>query len=181
MIIFDTETTDLVKPSLGNLDNQPKIIELYAMKVDDETLEKTDELEELINPREQITDEIAGITGITNDMVVDKPPFVKVAKSIAEFWLGEKADCGHNIAFDLSMLRVELTRLGLEYSFPWAMTHFCTVELSEHYLGRRLKLIDLHEHLLGERFESAHRARADVEATHRVLKEIKRRGDLPQF
>ena len=38
MIIFDTETTDLVKPGLVPLEDQPHIIEFAGIKLDDFTL-----------------------------------------------------------------------------------------------------------------------------------------------
>ena len=43
----------------------------------------------------------------------------------------------------------------------------CTVELTEHKKGYRLKLSDLHEHLFGEDFKEAHDARADADALAR--------------
>jgi DNA polymerase-3 subunit alpha len=181
MIIFDTETTGFAKSLDSPLHTQPKIIELYAMKVDDETLEMTGELDLLIDPKEPISEEITKITSITDEMVKGKGAFASHAKAIASFWLGEIAACGHNITFDCDMVEIELKRLGLINKFPWTPNRVCTVELTEHYEGRRLKLIDLHTLLLGTGFESAHRARADVEATHRCLIEIKRRGDLPAF
>lgn len=181
MIIFDTETTNLVLPKVADLKNQPEIIDLFALKVDDETLEIQDELEMLIRPQKSISEEITNITGITNEMVADAPTFPRVAKQVAEFWFGQKTHVGHNISFDHDMLIIEFTRLGLQYKFPWPMNAVCTVELTEHYEGRRMKLIDLHKYLLGEGFEGAHRARSDVEATWRCLKAIKERGDLPAF
>lgn len=181
MIIFDTETTGLTKSLDSPLHTQPKIIEIYAMKVDDETLEKTGELDLLIDPKEPISEEITKITSITDEMVRGKRSFATHAKAIAEFWLGETVSCGHNITFDCDMLEIELKRLGLVNKFPWTPVRVDTVEMTEHYEGRRLKLIDLHTLLLGKGFESAHRARADVEATHRCLIEVKRRGDLPAF
>lgn len=179
MIIFDTETTGLTKSLESPLHVQPKIIELYAMKVDDDTLEQTAEIDLLIDPKEAITEEITKITSITDDMVRGKGAFASHAKSLAEFWLGERVVCGHNVTFDCDMLEIELKRLGLINKFPWTPLRIDTVEMTEHYEGRRLKLIDLHTLLLSKGFESAHRARADVEATHRCLIEIKRRGDLP--
>lgn len=181
MILFDTETTGLIKSVESPEPTQPKIIELFALKVDNETFDIIDELDLLIDPKEAITEEITGITGITNEMVRGKGPFSAHAKNIANFWLGDICSCGHNLSFDMDMLEVELKRMGLVNKFPWPMNRVCTVEATEHYEGRRLKLIDLHKYLFGEGFESAHRARADVEATHRCAVEILKRGDFPIF
>jgi len=181
MIIFDTETTGLVMPSDVPLNSQPKIIELYALKVDDDTLEPITSIDLLIDPQEQVTDEITRITGITNDMVRGKGSFASHFKSIQSFWFGDRVTVGHNVNFDKDMLELDLRRLGKVTTFPWPLGWLCTVELTEHYKGRRMKLIDLHEYLFGERFDSAHRAKSDVEATHRCLVEIKKRGDLPEL
>jgi hypothetical protein len=40
----------------------------------------------------------------------------------------------------------------------------------------RLTLSNLHEHLFGEKFKDAHRARSDVMALVRVARELRRRG-----
>lgn len=181
MIIFDTETTDLVKAADVPVEKQPKIIELFALKVDDMTLEIIDEIDLLIDPEQPITEEITKITSITDDMVRGKGSFIRHRKTISEFWLGERWTCGHNVRFDIDMLIVELKRCGMAFRFPWTPGQLCTVELSEHMEGRRLKLIDLHEKLTGERFDSAHRAKADVMATYRCLLELNNLGDVPKL
>lgn len=181
MIIFDTETTNLVKAVDVPDHNQPKIIELFALKVNDDTLEEEDVLSLLIDPMEPITEEITGITGITDEMVKGKGSFSVHYPSIANFWLGQRTHTGHNLTFDTDMLYFELRRLGKELRFPWPINGICTVEISEHLEGRRLKLIDLHRKLLGEGFESSHRAEADVRATHRCLVKLKETDDLPNL
>lgn len=181
MIIFDTETTNLVRAVDTPLDKQPKIIELFALKVCDKTLEPVGELGLLIDPQEPISAEITKITSITDDMVRGKGSFTSHARSIAEFWLGEKWSCGHNIRFDVDMLLVELKRMGVEFKFPWTINQLCTVEASEHYEGRRLKLIDLHKRLTGKDFDGAHRAKADVMATYTCVVEMNKLGDIPEL
>lgn len=178
MIIYDTETTGLIISRDAPLDRQPKIIELFALKVDDVSLEIQEELELLIDPGEAITDEIRGITGIDDSMVRGQGQFPMHAYAISEFWLGQRWSCGHNLTFDASMLSVELRRIGAQEKFPWTPRGLCTVEASEHYEGRRMKLIDLHTYLLGEGFEKAHRARNDVMATYRCVVEMAKRGDI---
>lgn len=177
-IIFDTETTGLISSVDAPLHTQPKIIELFALKVDDESLEIQGELDILIDPNEALSEEIVRITGIDDSMVRGKGEFASHYQSIANFWFGQRVACGHNITFDCDMMEVEVRRLGKVTRFPWAMNRVCTVEASEHYEGRRLKLIDLHMYLFGEGFPQAHRARNDVMATYRCAKELARRGDL---
>lgn len=181
MIIFDTETTNLTKSVSASLDKQPKIIEYYGLKANDETFEIEGELHCLIHPGEQISDEIEGITKITNSMLKGQPKFPAFYSGLCDFHLGQKVLVGHNISFDVDMLKFELQRIGREFKFPWPFKHVCTVELSEHYEGRRLKLIDLHERLTGEKFDNAHRAKADVMATYACVKEMRKLGDWPEL
>lgn len=44
-IVFDTETTGLLKPESAPLSEQPQIIEFAGIKVDFDTLEEIDRLE----------------------------------------------------------------------------------------------------------------------------------------
>ena len=176
-IIFDTETTGYVNSTQAPLNIQPKIIELFALKVDD-NFEILDELEILIDPREKLTDEIVKVTGLKDEDLIGKGEFVVHYPKIRDFWFACRSATGHNITFDCDMLEIELKRLGQVTRFPWTPNRICTVEASEHYLGRRLKLIDLHMFLFGVGFEQAHRARNDVMATYRCAKEMERRGDL---
>lgn len=178
MIVFDTETTGFTSSTEAPLKNQPKIIELFALKLDDNTLEETGSISLLINPGESLSEEIVKVTGITDDMLKGQPSFAAFLPKIQEFWLGERWAVGHNVTFDLDMIEIELRRLGMQFRFPWTPRRLCTVEASEHYHGRRLKLIDLHTHLFGKGFESAHRAENDVRATVDCLREMHRRGDI---
>lgn len=178
MIIFDTETTDLMKsPELPD-SVQPRIIELYALKLDDNTLDVVGEFDQLMDPGFTISEDIQRITRITPDMLVGKRGFAAHLPELQELWLGERFTVGHNVMFDLDMLYSEVKRQGKVARFPWSPQAICTVEATEHLQGRRLNLTDLHKHLFGEPFESAHRAKADVEATCRCLKELIKRGEL---
>lgn len=177
-IIFDTETTGFINSADAPLHVQPKIIELFALKVCDKTFEIEGELEFLADPKEPLSEDIVRVTGLTDADVKGQGGFEAHFQATQEFWLGQTTAIGHNITFDCDMIEVEARRIGKVNRFPWTPNRLCTVELSEHYFGRRLKLIDLHMYLLGEGFEQAHRARNDVMATYRCAKEMIRRGDL---
>lgn len=177
-IVFDTETTGFITSPEAPLNTQPKIIELFALKFDERTLEVQGELELLIDPKQSLEEEIIKVTGLTDTDVKGKGEFSSHYPAIRDFWFGQKFSCGHNVTFDCDMLEVEARRLGMVTRFPWSPNRVCTVEASEHYLGRRLKLIDLHTYLFGEGFEQAHRARNDVMATFRCIKEMHKRGDI---
>ena len=173
-VIFDTETTGLIKPDVIHLKEQPRIIELYCMKIlhkSDGTLEVLDELETLFSIPEQLPTIITKITGITEAMLDGQPTFAQKFNEIAEFHIGIKRWIAHNLAFDSCMMANEVSRLGKVLHFPFPPDHFCTVQKTLHIEQRRMTLASLYKELFGTGF-IAHRAKNDVEALFRCYKEI---------
>ena len=148
MIVFDLETTGLPKAEGSDLEQQPQIIELGAIKLDDD-LNEVDRIEK---------------------------PFVEHFPEVCEFFLGEREMCAHNLAFDRKILRFELERLDKMTKFPWPPKHICTVEIGQSVWGKRRKLVDLYEEITGEVHKGAHRATADVEALIEVFKWFRKEG-----
>lgn len=171
MIVFDTETTGLVKSVDLPSENQPRIIELYAQRLNRD-MEAIGHLHLMINPQEPLTDEIIRITGITENDLAGTVPFPMHVRALQRFWLGAEVVIGHNVTFDLDMLFTEMRRVGFERKFPWTPLQLCTVEATENIHGRRLSLSDLHETLFEEKFDNAHRAESDVLATVRCLRRL---------
>ena len=180
-LIFDTETTDLLKPGLADLSIQPRMIEFYGVLADLDTGEELGELELLINPGHKLSDVTVRITSITDALLEDAPAFGAVAPEILAFI--ERADglIAHNLSFDVGMLLVEFERIGrleeLQAILKWR-SQTCTVEATEFLTGYRQKLGDLHEYLFGERFADAHRARSDTRALLRCAGELRKRDLL---
>lgn len=173
MIIFDTETTGLLKQDILDLDQQPCIIEFAGIKLDDETLKEKSRINFLINPQQKIPEKITEITGLRSDDFIDQKPFSYHFENLCDFFLGEKYLIAHNIGFDVGMLRVELERVGMLTKFPFPPVQICTVNSTKQIKGYRLNLTTLHQHLFNEPFPEAHRAMKDVEAlTKCVLKLI---------
>jgi DNA polymerase III epsilon subunit-like protein len=173
MIIFDTETTGLITNIAAPLRLQPHIIELFALKVN-ENGDELDCWDCIFRPPIKLADieqgdKIKSITRLTDEMLVGAPKIAEVMDELSEFFVGERVVVGHNVAYDVSMLVLELRRLDREHRFPFPMKQICTVEATHHLKGRRLKLAELHELLFGETFEDAHSAEADVRATARCL------------
>jgi DNA polymerase III alpha subunit (gram-positive type) len=182
-IIFDTETTGLFKSRDLPLDVCPKIIELYAMKVD-ENLNKIDELDLLIDPEEKLTQEIMDITKISQAMVNGKGSIHVHWPTIEKFMFADDIVgwLGHNVTFDADMIYIEHRRafnkfinarsgdpLGKakpDYRTPKL---WCSVEWCEIEYGRRQNLSDLYVKIFGQNFPEAHRARNDVEALQKIL------------
>lgn len=187
--VFDTETSGLVHNRSLSLDLQPEVIEFYGVTVDLDKLVKAKkpprpiaELETLIKPRTPLSEvktggkrTITDITGIDDSMLSDAPPFSGVADRIISFLEGSPVAVAQNASFDRDMIDIEAERLDRVVKWP---PMICTVEQSLWYIGRRLNLGELHEHLLGMKFPGAHRARADVEALVRCCVEMRRRCDL---
>lgn len=192
-IVYDTETTGLIKPKLVDIFLQPQIIEYYAMKVvhrSDGVLEKVDEFETYLKPDEPFNEAIiTKITGITNNMVKDAPSFYDIHEKLLTFHAGAHRKVAHNAAFDVAMVKNEVLRLHAhgklteEQALEW-ITNFdaskplCTVNKTMFFQQRRLTLTNLHQELFGVPFEGAHRARGDVEALFRCYAELVKRGHI---
>ena len=177
-LIFDTETTDLVKNSVVGLDQQPHIIEFYGEIVDLATAEVIDELEFLCHPGFEIAPITTKITGITPEKLKGQPPFSKFEGQVRAIIHSAEAVIAHNLSYDYALVMAELARCGTEGSIKWPIKRICTVEQTEWFSGYRLNLNALHEHLFGEAFTGAHRARTDVKALTRCCVELFKRGDI---
>lgn len=173
MIFTDTETTGLIQPKAISLDLQPEIVEVAAIKTDDE-LNEIARLEFMCKPSKPISDEVSRINGITNAMLEDKKPFVAHFKELSEFFLGEVKLVAHNAAYDVGMISLELQRLKMECKFPWPMIHECTVQIAAEVGGHKSKSLgNLHQHYFGEPIKGAHRAMNDVEAMIKIYREMR--------
>ena len=172
MIVFDVETTGLLKPSIVDLNYQPQIIEFAAVKLDDNTLEQKDSISFLVNPKCKIPEHITRLTGITTDMTVDAMTFDYHFSSLVNFFLGEKHTVAHNIAFDLGVLNVELKRIGKDTKFPYPPVQICTVNQTFNFKQYKLNLGALYSHLFGDGFKEAHRASDDVAALAKCVRRL---------
>lgn len=172
-LVFDTETTGLIKNRTLKLDRQPEIIEWFSCLTDLKTGRQSRTCEFLVKPSQPISAEITKITGITNAMVENMHPMKVVGQRfIAEV---HKADVviGHNVRFDMDMLEIEAERYGWKIKWPRTI---CTIEETIHMKGYRLNLSALHELLFGEAFKGAHRAAEDVKALIRCCVQLHKQG-----
>lgn len=169
-LVYDTETTGLLKPEVSDLDQQPKIIEFAVAEID-EAYNIVGEYSWLINPGEEITPTITKITGLTNDDLFGKPSFIEVLPEIEEVFMGIDRLMAHNLPFDMGMLTNELRRLGRQYAFPYPPNQVCTVQLANEMIyGRRAKLTELYELTMGKPLAQTHRALDDVRALVEVIR-----------
>ncbi len=115
----------------------------------------------LVNPRREIPIYISALTGITNDMVEQAPPFEDVAADVYHMLHG-KIFVAHNVNFDYSFVRYHLAQAGYELN----CNKLCTVRLgrkilpghASYSLGRLCKTLGIDN-------EARHRAMGDAEAT----------------
>lgn len=169
--MLDSETTGLLLPSVASADEQPRIIDFAAVKLDPCTGEETARIQMLINPLQTLPAEITKITGYTDSDLRDAPPFAAVLGRLIEFFLGERAMLAHNMPFDKGMLYWELVRLGRETAFPWPPQQLCTVAMyADEFGGKGPRLIALYEKKLGRKLDQKHTAMADVEALVEVVR-----------
>lgn len=103
-IVFDTETTGL------DWTGEDRIIEVGAVElINHVPTGRT--FHERINPRRSVSAKTIEITGITDDMLIDKPYFEdpQIVDALMEF-IGDSLIVAHNAAFDRGFLNAELTR-----------------------------------------------------------------------
>jgi DNA polymerase-3 subunit epsilon len=120
----------------------------------------------LVNPGTSIPPAIQALTGITNDMVSDAPPFEALAAELYDRLEG-RVFVAHNARFDYGFLRHEFERAGLRFQ---AKT-LCTVKLSRRLYPEEARhnldsLIARH-HL---QCNARHRALGDAQAVWQFLR-----------
>ena len=156
--VVDLETT-------GGSPGGSKITEIGAVRL--EGLNVVERFSTLVNPGRPIPQVIAGLTGITNEMVADAPPVDEAIRLFSDF-AGDAVLVAHNAPFDLRFLNYERRRVfGSYFTQPW---------LDTLVLSRRLLKGRVERHNLGAlaewgdtRVRPCHRALPDAEATAEVL------------
>jgi DNA polymerase III epsilon subunit-like protein len=176
MIVLDTESTNLGKPDVVPLDQQPEMIEFAARKLDDGTLEDRGGISFLICPKLlPLSDLTVKVTGITTDMLQGQPRFAARVPALTQFFLGERTLVAHNAGHDVRLLASELQRLDRLCRFPWPCEHLDTVELTmdleaPRQKSSRLKLGELYCLATGKAPEKAHRALDDVNSLVAIVR-----------
>jgi len=168
-LVFDTETTGLIKNKLQPLERQPQIIEFFGLSMVDG--EEESSINQLFNPGIKLEEIITKITGIKDEDLESAPKFKDHAVQIKEFIESHDEIVAHNLSFDRSIVDFEMARCKLKIQWPKLI---CTVEATHYMLGHRLNLSKLHELLFGEPFEGAHRAEVDVRALARCFNELRK-------
>ena len=160
VLVFDLETTGL-SPSLD------EIVEIAAILV---TPQGTSTFQTLVNPLRPIPAIVTAIHGITDEMVLDAPPFHKVLPEFLKFSCSTSpipAWFAHNARFDVGFIIAAHQKFNL---IPPNVSIYCSCQLSRLAFrgapNHRLKTLATY---LGIALEQHHRAYADTLATVHVL------------
>ena len=160
LVIFDLETTglDLVRD---------RIIQISYIKVGIDGSEKRGD--HIINPGIMIPKEVEELTGITNEVVKDKPNFKMLAQSLCNEFEGCDFAGFNSNRFDIPMLAEEFLRVGITFDF--SKCRMIDAQVIFHKMEKR-NLAAAYKFYCGRKMEEdfeAHRADQDTEATYRVL------------
>ena len=159
LAFIDLETT-------GATATADRVTEIGIVEVDADGAVR--EWQQLVNPGTRISPFIEQLTGISNDMVADAPPFESIATETLRR-LDGRLFVAHNARFDYGFLKNEFKRLGISFRSPV----LCTVKLSrllypEHHRHNLDSLIERH----GLQVDGRHRALADARLIHQFWAKI---------
>lgn len=146
--VVDLETTG------GHL-YQDRVTEVAVLRFENG---RATRYEWLVNPQQPISDFIAKLTGIHDEMVQDQPVFAEIAADLLPLLRGALI-VAHNSRFDYTFLRHEFQRAGLDFAAP----ALCTVQLSRRlYPAFHKHNLDSIIECMGIMVEHRHRAMTDV-------------------
>lgn len=190
-LIFDTETTGLPQnfnAPLSDSDNWPRMMQI-AWQLHDENGELIENQDYIIKPEGyDIPFNATRIHGISTKMAQEQGrDLQEVLEEFTEVLKKTKVVAGHNIDFDYKIVGAELFRKGIENTLEKTLsadtmelgTDFCQLSGGKNGRYKSPKLEELYEKLYGKKFDEAHNAAADVNATAQVFFEMMRIGIIP--
>ena len=147
-VVFDLETTGF---------------EIGAVKV--KNFEIVDRFNELINPEKDISYKVQELTGITNDLIKDKPTIEEILPKFMEF-VGDSVLVAHNAEFDIGFINQKCKEMNIEFKNKSVDTLMLARILLPHL--KRFKLNNLTKEL-GVPLHNHHRAVDDAAATAQIF------------
>lgn len=190
-LIFDTETTGLPKnfnAPLSDSDNWPRMVQI-AWQLHDDEGNLVENQDYIIKPEGyDIPFNAARIHGITTKIAMEQGrDLQEVLEEFAQVLEKTKVVAGHNIVFDYNIVGAEFLRKGMPNALeqkPSADTmilgtDYCQLGGGKNGRYKSPKLEELYEKLYGHKFDEAHNAAADVNATAQVFFEMMRIGIIP--
>jgi DNA polymerase III epsilon subunit-like protein len=185
LLVFDTETSGLPEEkgqSLYATHKWPYIMQLSYIFYDtsnNEVIELYDSLVKLDNNILLSEDSVA-IHNITREMGNNSgQPIKTVLASFINALMSADIIIGHNIQFDMNIIRVECIRNNIKFNFNMnkenkPIIHYCTMKKGKYITNIELtsingakyiknpKLIELYKHYFNEEVNGLHNALTDV-------------------
>lgn len=167
IVFFDLETTGLKVAT-------DRIVSISAIKLMPDG--KKECKSAIVNPEMPIPKEASDVHGITDEMVVNKPVFSKIAKSLHAFFEGCDIAGFNSNSFDNILLFEEFNRVNLMFPNPDVRSidvRNIFVKMEERNLTAAYKFY------CQKSLEDAHNSDADIKATAEVfLAQIDKYEDL---
>lgn len=156
--VVDVETTGM-RARHGD-----RITEIAVVHVDGPRVAVA--FDSLVNPERPIPWRIAALTGITDQMVSEAPPFEQIADGVQAALAG-RVFVAHNARFDWAFVSAEIERVT---GFAPRMPRLCTVRLTRRLVPElERRSLDSVMHFFGLETDRRHRASGDAEVTARAL------------
>ena len=157
--VFDTETTGL------DPDGGDEIISIAAVRIVNARIVYQDIFEELVDPKRDIPMESYRIHGISYEMLKDKPGIEKVLP-LFKMYTYDTVLLGHNIAFDMKMLKVKESATDTVFDNPALDTLLLSASLFPVHDHHDLESI---ANRLGIKIIGRHTALGDAIATAEIF------------
>lgn len=190
-LVFDTETTGLPKnfnAPLSDSENWPRMVQI-AWQLHDDDGKLIENQDYIIKPEGyDIPFNAARIHGITTKIANDEGrDLQEVLEEFSKVLNRVRIVSGHNVEFDYNIVGAEFFRKNMKDNLqekPKADTmilgtDFCQLGGGRGGRFKPPKLEELYEKLYGNKFDEAHNAAADVNATAQVFFEMMRVGIIP--
>lgn len=185
LLVFDTETSGLPTTKQINLETLslwPNIVQLSWVVLDTETL-KLIEYDYIISSN-TISEESINIHGITQSMNKERGYKFGCIYDIFEICLSTcDIIIGHNIDFDINMIKVECMRLNIVFTLSKPV--YCTMKsttqmckIPQGFGYKWPKLEELHKYLFNESASNLHDAIIDVIVCLRCYYQLMYKKDL---
>lgn len=185
-LVFDTETTGLPKnfnAPLTDSDNWPRMVQI-AWQLHDEDGTLLENQDYLIKPEGfDIPFNASRIHGISTKMAREEGrDLLEVLEEFRSVLEKTKTGVGHNVEFDYNIVGAEFLRSGLVNPLPKIEsadtmilgTNYCKLGSGHNGKWKSPKLTELYEILFKNKFDEAHNAAADVNATAQIFFEMMR-------